>query len=194
MHNAMNISILSEPTDTLGSIMTAANVVIALCALFAAMVSVYFTRAALRAQLRHNKLSVRPMPLVIPLDFENRIAVEIRNNGIGPLIIKDVAVVPDGGSGRSDLIEYMPGSASITWSDFNLSLGGTAVLPGRQVNLIELAYNSAFDWADFATYRNECRRALAELSIRLAYTDMYGDEFPEETYSLDWFGRHGVDA
>ena len=189
-----NASMLIEPGGTWDTLAAIANVIIAAAALSVAVISIYFTRSALRAQVHHNKLSVRPIPAVIPMDFENRIAVEILNNGTGPLIIKGLWVISDGEESSTDLIKYMPRSATVAWSDFNTYLSGTTILPGTRINLIELSDDESFRPNDFTGFRDECRRALAPLSVRLAYTDIYEDEFPDQTCRLDWFGRHGADS
>jgi len=64
--------------------------ILAICALFVSAVSlftsVYFSWCA----RDHNRRSVKPLPFIAQRDFEDQIAVIIRNNGTGPMILQKV--------------------------------------------------------------------------------------------------------
>jgi hypothetical protein len=187
MHKVMNVSIVSQPSDALASVSSLANVAVAFLALVIAVISIFVSRAALRGQLHHNKLSVRPIPFIACADYTNCLRVKVTNNGVGPLVLKGISV-SDGKTSKADLISWMPSlPPRLKWSNFTSAFSGRAFAPGEELILVELC--GVETDADFTEFRHKCRRRLKNLTVTVEYTDVYGDTFDPCTRLLDWFDR-----
>ena len=162
-----------------------ANAVIALVAVLVATLSIIVSWRALRHQVRHNKLSARPIPFLSLSNFQNQLRVRIVNDGIGPLIVKRVTI-SDGSRSEADVIAWMPRPpAGIAWSTYTRRLEDRSILPGTHLTLLQL--DGDLSDAAFVDFRDECRRVLQTLEGVIEYTDIYGDAFPPYARKLDWF-------
>lgn len=184
----VNISLLHPQTsDWLGLLANWANVAIALLALIVAVVSILLSRATSRNQIRHNKLSVKPIPYFRFGDYENRLFVSIKNNGIGPLLVKKV-IVSNNYDSKSDLISWMPQHpANVTWAHFSSVLSDRSILPSDEIMLIDLKGHP--DDEVFQSYRKLCRSALAPLTLSLDFSDIYSEKIETHSRPLVWFAR-----
>jgi hypothetical protein len=184
----VDITIIPQPSDPIGSIAAVANVVIAAVAVIVAVISIRFTNAGIKFQREHNVLTVRPIPFIALADFENHIRVRIRNDGTGPMIVKKVSAREIGKAAKFDeIVSYMPDlPANMSWANF--SSGEVGSIPvGGEVILLELLINVAKP--EQIAIRDACRSALSELEVGVEYSDIYGTEFPEKVRALDWFAR-----
>jgi hypothetical protein len=72
---------------------------------------------AFHLQREHNFRSLRPLPSVNRLNFDNRVGVELENRGLGPMIIREVRVASKVGRGnclrRSRAGWYAPSFSSL---------------------------------------------------------------------------------
>ena len=163
-----------------------ASTIIAVCALFVSLISlatsIYFSWCA----RDHNRRTVKPLPYILQPNFENKIAVVIRNNGTGPLILEK-AQATSLTSGRSghliDLIPMPP--KGILFRNFNKIEQIRGIRPGDEVDLLDLRIDVNDPVA--TKYRDELRRALGDMKVELTYTDVYNTHFPKYTLDLDWF-------
>lgn len=168
--------------------MTQASTIVAICALVLSLVSlatsIYFSWCA----RDHNRRSVKPLPFVLQSDFEDRIAVEIQNNGTGPLILQK-AEAKSSVNGRSGhLIDLIPEPPpGLIFSNFNRVHQVRAIRPGDDVDLLALAIAEGDPGA--VAYRDELRRTLGNMTVELTYTDIYDTRFPVYAIKLAWFHR-----
>lgn len=162
--------------------------IIAICALFVSAVSlftsVYFSWCA----RDHNRRSVKPLPFVAQRDFEDQIAVIIRNNGTGPMILqKALTSGPDGRSGH--LIDLIPAPPpGVLFENFNKVHQIRAIRPGDEVALLILTVD--LNDAAATEYRDTLRHALGSMTVELTYTDIYETKFPVYALKMLWFNRH----
>jgi len=97
----------------------------ALTALFALVVSI----AGLWSQRRHDILAARPIPEVTVADYENSLRIKLRNNGVGPMILKSVSVKRRGvQETRDSVVDWMP-EISRPWTNFSTALAGRSLAP-----------------------------------------------------------------
>lgn len=164
------------------------NVAIAFAALLVALVSIKFTRDALRAQIRHNKLSVRPIPSIDPLDYEDCIEVSLANRGVGPMIVKKIVCSREG-IDLENLVGHMA-DMDVEWDDFFLDLVEVAISAGEQLSLLKLSQRGE-DSEEYCRTRDACRSILKHVTIRLEYTDIYDQDFDPVIEVLDLYSRHG---
>ena len=165
----------------------------AILAVFMSLVSIIVTVVNMIIQRRHNRKTLQPIGSITLGDYENRIRVRLRNDGVGPMIIENTEVyeIESGLKLGSFLIELMPVLVDgITWSDFVRDMSGRAFAANRHIDLVLLEGDSEDE--RFAQSRQNVRAALANLRIRVSYRSVYGEKFSAER-SLDWFGRFAKD-
>ena len=135
-------------------------------------------------QRKHNKNSVRPIPIIKFNDYENKIVVKIENVGTGPLIIKELRFKKYSSRFMQEadsLIALMP-EINQSWSTFTDSIDRWTIPVGGQLILIKL----------YPKNRNVgaiVRKELSEITAYLKYADVYNTNFQYKR-SFDFFGRH----
>ena len=98
-------SLLVRDAKLTNALATVVTTCIACFALIISVVSLCVAHVTLKNQERHNILSVKPIPMVSVVDYEDRLTVKIRNHGSGPLIIKNIQV-KRASQARESLIEW----------------------------------------------------------------------------------------
>jgi hypothetical protein len=167
-------------------IATDPKLLIATLAFFVSFVSILIGVVSLWIQRKHNRLSVRPIGIIARSDFENRLAIRVKNAGIGPMIVKSIETSNNQGTKKEYPLDWMP--SDILWAGFRRGFKNPAIMAGDSTVLLE--YKLDPQDKDSARQRDEIRSVLKNLTIRIIYTDVYGKEQPELVRSLDWFGRN----
>jgi len=162
---------------------------IAICALIVSVVTVAISAWSGLVNRKHMRLSVRPVAAIPVADFENRLGVWLSNKGLGPLRIKALTIRDAAGRVHSDLLSFMPQLPNgVDWANFHGNADGGFIEAGKRLELL-LLEGDAEDLI-FGYARDSVRTALAKLTIRVEYEDLYGKLMPPEERSLSWFGRH----
>lgn len=162
---------------------------IALGALVVSLVAVSVSVWSGLADRRHMKLSVRPVAAIPVADFENRLAVWVSNKGLGPMRIKKLTVADAHETVHSDLITFMPElPPNVAWTNFLGNADGAFIEAGKRLELLLLEGN--LENQAFCDARDLIRGALATLTVRVEYEDLYGQSMPSADRTLSWFGRH----
>jgi hypothetical protein len=162
--------------------------VVALLALFVSIVSIYQSIKSLKIQREHNEKSVRPIGRMIFSDYEDYIAIKIKNAGVGPLILKNLSVLNSKKEIKNNIIEWMPQiPLGMSWSHFSKP---TDVVISQNATLSLLELQGKVGNKSFEDFRDKVRRALKELTIELEYMDIYEKQMPIVKRELSWFGRH----
>jgi hypothetical protein len=119
-------------------------------------------------------------------DYEGHVFVRLNSEGAGPMIIDNVSVrdIETKEEVGSSLIELMP--SGITWETFVRDIRGRALRPDKDILLISLVGDP--DDPKFIISRDEVRRALSRLSVRVEFHSVYDEKSAAER-ALDWFGR-----
>lgn len=159
----------------------------AMLALLVSVIAVLVAVISARQQRVHNTLTVRPIPEVTVGDYENSLRVKLRNHGSGPLLIRSFIATFHGNSCQS-LIDCMPDLGDVHWTNFAGVINGRALLPGKEIVLIELTSDQKE--SNFSIPRDLARLALSETEIVLQYSDIYDSTFSPYKKSLSWFGRN----
>ena len=81
---------------------------IASLALIIALVSAIITYLTFHIQRKHNRKSLRPIINVNPFDYSNCIKIELKNEGVGPAIIKKIVVEKNEHEKKSNVYSWMP--------------------------------------------------------------------------------------
>lgn len=187
MQVAEILAYLKGHHEVANAISAMASAVVALIALVISVLSVFFTWRALKHQLTHNSLSVRPLPYITVGDFEDTIYVKIRNNGTGPLIVQAISV-PGASDPSAPLVSNMPRLLpGVIWTNFAGATVGRSIPVGGEMVLLELSEPNLGD--NFQQSRDKVREALGKLSLTLEYTDIYNNKLPPCSRDLKWFHR-----
>lgn len=168
------------------------EVVIALCALLISMVSIFLTIQTLKVQKQHNLKSVRPIGHITAGDYEDDIYISIVNNGIGPLIIKELKV-SNSQLSSSSLIDIIPDNInnSVIWTDFASNFINRALKPGDRLYLVRLTFDETEkQQTNNKNIKETLRKFFQHLTLELSYTDIYEKKTYKVTRKLEWFGRH----
>lgn len=167
-----------------------AGTITAICAL---IVSVVATGLAIWfgvIQRNHMRLSVRPIAAVPIADFEDRVGVFLANKGLGPMLIKKLEVKDKNGNIHSDLLSHMPPlKKGVLWLNFHVSVDGAALEQGRRLELLVLEGDPKN--TIYRESRDDIRKVLKDLTVKVEYEDLYGNTLPSVEKELSFFGRHG---
>jgi len=152
-------------------------VLIAGLALILSFLSTILTLCSVWLQRIHNRVSVRPIAESTFSDFEDHLAVKIRNNGLGPLIIKKFEICRENKIIADNLIELMPSQAeTISWKNFVMSINNRVLIPGEELCILDLVGDQ--NNREFTEFRDKVRKALAPLIIRIHYKSIYNENRP----------------
>jgi hypothetical protein len=139
-------------------------------------------------QRHHNVISIRPVPEVTVADYENSLRIKLRNNGIGPMIIRQV-IVRRGNEFKESVIDWMPAlPKNRLWNHFSTKLQNRTLQTDGVIPLLELT--EAVGEQGFSIIRDNIRHHLCNLTVDIVYTDMYGTKFKIYKKELTWFGRN----
>lgn len=164
------------------------NAIVAICALFISFIAIILTVWTLWLQRNHNFLSVTPIVSIPVSDYENNIAVKVKNTGVGPLIIETFRAT-DGATDKDDLISWMPSlPTGMYWSTFYDNLDGICIPSGEEAIILRL--EGDVNNKQFTATRDNIRRALSKLKVTVQYKDIYNRKMPPKERDLSWFGRH----
>jgi hypothetical protein len=143
--------------------------------------------SALWLQYHHNRLSVRPIGTISLADYENRIAIKVRNDGMGTMILKSFETSDNEGNSKGYPIDWM--SSGIMWANYRKGL--SPIKEGDSTIFLDYVPNS--QKPNFEKERQEIRSVLKNLTITIKYEDIYGVEQPILIRHLDWFGRNSTE-
>src|ERR1700683_261875 len=151
----------------------------AVAALLVSTVSIILAIFNMTTQRTHNRKSLMPIAHVRLGDYENRLFVELHNDGIGPMLIDNIAVSKSRGWSKKQasfmgLVPALP--TGILWTNFVTDLSGRALPAGEDFTSM-LGEGDSSD-QKFLAARQIVRQALSDLQIVVKYSDIYGRKMP----------------
>ncbi len=163
--------------------------VVAVCISF---LSILLTVISLGMQRRHNLKSVTPIANIELSDYEDLVAVKIRNSGTGPLIITRFDARDKNGNSAANLIRLMPDlSEGVYWDTYFENLENFSIIPSQSLTVLKFSGNDKDPL--FCELRDTIRRCLSEMEVTLTYRDIYGRKMPKNQKDMKWFARHFID-
>lgn len=132
----------------------------------------------------HNEKSLKPLGQIELPDHNDRIAVYIRNNGLGPLIIDRLCFSKDGKGCQSikDCLELDPKSYMRVPGSVPMP---RVVLPNDHLTVFE----TVFDQQDEAAYKDRVRLELSAITLKVTCRDIYDNEIILKR-DFQWFARY----
>lgn len=152
------------------------SIIISVVALLATFYQAYLQR-------RHNEKSVKPLAQIDLPDHKKQIAVYVRNNGLGPLIIDRLIFAKDGNIQPriKDCLDLDPKSyMHVSVSD----LVKRIVLPNAHLIVFEKHVESLTQ-----AEVDHIREQLTPITLKVEGRDIYDNKITIER-DLDWFSRY----
>jgi hypothetical protein len=174
-------ALVADP-DRTNALAAVASVTIAGLALVIAFASIIIGRSTLKNQIRHDKLSVKPVPFVA-LSKERGISAEIQNHGFGPFRINEFRIVRDGaelGNIVEILPEHPPQDVEVI---FTTGMFERTIAANQSVTLFSVTIGRSHE---ALSYLNQCKMNLQNAELIIGYTDIYDDRFDPHRKSFDW--------
>jgi hypothetical protein len=161
----------------------------AIAALFVSSLSIVLAVGNFVMQRRHNRKSVQPIGHISVGDYENQIFVRLRNDGVGPMVVKNVVVRNrENGETKESIIDFMPTlPGDYQWTTFIREMRGRAISANDYLTLILL--EGGVQDRRFVSSRQIVRKLVSILSIEVTYENIYGELMEPASRNLDWFAR-----
>ena len=150
-------------------------VVTSILAACAIGISVY----SLHTQRKHNKLTFRPIPVIVTYNYISVIRVMLWNKGNGPLLIKSLKATK-GIEEKKNLIGLMPKIQSgLRYVDFIRDFKDRALSPNDSLNLLEFKIRcdneNGKSMAEYEIALKTIKDKLNQTIIEIEYTDIYNE-------------------
>jgi hypothetical protein len=150
-----------------------ADTIIALCALLVSVASILIGYFSLKLQHKHNRLSVRPIGKIHFVTTNDSIKIEIRNDGVGPMLCSNLSVYDNKfnikNNNLRDAISILQEKKD--WLKVSTSPQFT-IGAGEQKSLLEISTNHMS--SEFQDYHAQILTALRKITLELEYSDIYG--------------------
>jgi len=124
---------------------------------------------------------------VLPMDYEDHIAVIIQNKGTGPLISSKISF-HNGKQERDYLVDFMPAlNEGFYWTTFSKTKR-IVLRPGEDKALLE--FKGDIQNQDYIKQRDIIRKELSKIEIKLNYTSVFNERNPFKlNFKLSWYSR-----
>jgi hypothetical protein len=163
--------------DFIAAILTNPQDLILFITLLVGFVAVLLTVVTLIWQRKHDRLSVRPIPIISTFNYGTEISIPIENCGIGPLIIKSIQVGWVAENSERKFAEWAPDQFPKKQEHVPINIHvlplNSALLPGKTVKLLfcKIDPTKIEQRIEMNAIREDLRKIFA---FRVIYTDIYG--------------------
>ena len=163
--------------------------IIAVCALFVSILAVVVSLLALKIQRTHNQKSLKPIIFIEPYDYENCIQIKIRNEGLGPAIVKNIRVKNNNLEEKSSIFSWLPSNLpeNMNYKEYWTRSKNFVLRPGSLDHMLEIPVNT--DDPVQRAEREKARKILKDLTVYVEYGDVYENPMPIYSRNLSLFGR-----
>lgn len=163
--------------------------IVALLAMLATTVSSYFAYKTFHLQRIHNIKSVKPILHIGQWDYENRIIVDLRNQGSGIAIVKNIRVYKNDTDIKTCIFHWLPSKlpGDMNYKEYWTGYKDFAIKAGEICKLIELTIN--IDKIEEINARETIRGILRQLTVEIDYEDIYDNKMPKHIKPLTVFAR-----
>jgi len=160
-------------------ILTNAQNLIAFFAFIVALCSFVLTVATLHWQRKHDRLMILPLPNSNAINLGCELALILKNDGIGPLVIKSVKFTLDKIEENPNWIDWPPtydvvqknDNITVRYTDFPENV---TIIQEKSVRLLFCEIDPAPEHKELRTELNKIRRDLRKIKgIRIEYSDVY---------------------
>ena len=160
------------------------EIIVSFCAMITSVISLFIAYKAQLHQQKHNQLSVKPLAEFLIGDYEDVIFIKIKNQGTGPLIVKEF-LTHDASNSYDRIMDAISKiKLNLLWERFTDNIDGRIIAVDKELILLQ----ASFDLTE-KNLRQTLRSELSMLELNLTYNDIYGLEQPKLIKKLDWFSR-----
>lgn len=162
---------------------------VALFAMLATAFSSYWVFQTFKLQRTHNIKSVRPILHVGQWDYENRLIIDLRNQGPGVGIVKNVKVYTNDTDVKTCIYHWLPKKLidGMNYKEYWTGYKDFAIKAGEICKLLELPVDHANP--EQVIVRENIRAILRQLTIEIDYEDIYGNKIDKIVKPLTLFAR-----
>lgn len=136
-------------------------------------------------QRNHNRKTYKPIPVLIPYNYNNRLKILLWNKGNGPIIIVSVQA-----QGEKSLIDLMPAETrKFAYVEYEDRLPGQVISPGENLNLLEFKIREDEQNKPVEGYSEALRKiklSLHGVNVYMKYTNIYKDEMDFISQKFDF--------
>lgn len=164
--------------------------IVAILALFTSAISTLIAFYTFRLQRTHNIKSVRPILHIGQWDYENNIYVTLVNLGMGIAVIKKVSVTNKVDDAKNCIYDWLPKklSGEMNYKEYWTGYKNFVVQPGQVIKLIEIPVDTSKEYQK--QEREKIRSILRQLTVTIAYEDLYENEMTLCQMELFHFSRN----
>jgi len=152
--------------------------IVAILAIITSVYSIYSQRI-------HNRLTFKPLPVILKFNFNNRVKVMLWNKGNGPLFITSFKVLE-----AESLIDVVPiETRKLTFVNFISTIRGRVVSPSENLNLLEFMVRldeSQQPIDGYETALEKIKKSLNGIVIYIEYKNIYGNKYKYSCEKLDF--------
>ena len=150
-----------------------------------AFLAVVMSVWSLLHQRQHDKLTYKPIPVVIKYNYNDRVLVRLWNKGNGPMFIKSFQA-----GNKDSLIALMPlETRKLTYMEFVDTLPDRIIVPGDSLNLLEFKVRTddqRYTPEKYMETLNVIKRTLHGVEVHLRYANIYKDVMLYESKKLNF--------
>jgi hypothetical protein len=163
--------------------------IVALLAMLATAFSSYFAYKTFQLQRIHNIKSVRPILAIAQWDYENNLIIDLRNQGPGVAIVKNVRVFKNDTDVKTCIYHWLPNKlpADMNYKEYWTAYKNFAVKAGEVIELLKLPVDTKA--GEQIKMRETIRGLLRQLTIDIEYEDIYGNKMEKVICPLKLFAR-----
>lgn len=119
-------------------------------------------------QRKQSRLSVTPLLHIFGMDYNDEIGLEIANNGLGSMIVREIWFENEKNQKRKSLIDLMP--QDIEWKEYLYTNHLFSIPAGDKICIIKIFPKDDRE-------REEARKALKNIRVHVEYADLYRKKY-----------------
>jgi len=162
---------------------------IAFSALIVSVATAIITYRTFSLQRLHNRKSLKPFLYIAPYDYENCLKILIKNEGVGPAIIKKITVKNKEYDTKTNIYRWLPSKlpGKMDYSEYFTRSGDFVLKEGKCETMLELRIN--LEISEEIKEREKIRNILKDLTVAVEYEDIYENRMQDYKRSLKLYAR-----
>lgn len=163
--------------------------IVAISALFISTSALVIAFFALKAQKQHNCKSLKPFIFIAPYDYENRLVIKIKNEGVGPAIVKLIHVSNKKGVDKPNIFKWLPAKlpGDMNYKEYWTRSKDFVLKAGSEEHILEIPIDT--NVPEQIETRESIRKTLSELTVVVKYEDVYENTMPIYKRALKLYAR-----
>lgn len=164
--------------------------IIASIALIASAIGLVLSYITMKHQRQHNIKSVMPILHIDVWDYEDCIAVSLKNCGLGVALVKEITTTHKNESSiKNCLYAWLPKKlgAMVNYSHYWITNKDFVIEAGACINLVRIPIDDSK--ADQIAVRESLREQIGYLTVHIEYDDIYGNPMTVKRKELTFFHR-----